>query len=81
LEDSEQELFLEDVVVHESFNQGPRLNNDIALLRLKEPGIRFSHHVQPVCVVTSEIKYSPELNCTISGWGAKGDVASGECFY
>ncbi|KAF4529487.1 hypothetical protein B566_EDAN017248, partial [Ephemera danica] len=71
-EGSEHELHLEDVIIHEQFNKGAKLNNDIALLRVKEPGIRFSNYTQPVCVATRDAVYSPELNCTISGWGSKG---------
>jgi hypothetical protein len=68
---------IDDIIQHEEFNRGPRLNNDIAIIRIRAPGVYFTDFVQPVCVVPRETIYSPELNCTISGWGAKGSASSG----
>ncbi|XP_078278585.1 complement factor B-like [Rhinoraja longicauda] len=44
-----QTLSLEEVILHENFNRPTRMNNDIALLKVKET-ITYSSHVRPVCL-------------------------------
>ncbi|XP_055513910.1 complement factor B-like [Leucoraja erinacea] len=47
--DSLQTLTLEEVILHDDFNRPTEMNNDIALLKVKET-ITYSSHVRPVCL-------------------------------
>lgn len=68
-EDSEIEIFIENWYIHEDFRKGQHMNNDIALILLKQP-IQFSNYIQPICLPNKETAYIPGKNCTISGWGS-----------
>lgn len=67
-EDSEIEVFIEDWYIHKGFREGQQMNNDIALILLKNP-IQFTNYIQPICLPNENTKYEPGKNCTISGWG------------
>nr|XP_018903702.1 PREDICTED: uncharacterized protein LOC109034806 [Bemisia tabaci] len=75
-EDGEQDLEVDEIYLHENFNAGKKLNNDIALVKVKNP-LKFNKYVQPICLPNSSLKYNPGLNCTISGWGSVGNPGSG----
>jgi len=65
----EQELNIDEIYLHEEFNKGIRLNNDIALVKLKGLGIHLGPYIMPACLPHHGLQYTPGLNCTISGWG------------
>jgi HGF/MSP/plasminogen-like protein len=69
LEDSEVEIYIENFYIHEDFRKGQHMNNDIAVVLLKHP-VRFTDHIQPVCLPSKDTVYEAGRNCTISGWGA-----------
>nr|CAD7410281.1 unnamed protein product [Timema cristinae] len=73
---TEQEINIDEIYFHEEFNRGVRLNNDIALIKLKSQGIRLGAGIQPICLPPSNLLYSPGLNCTISGWGSVKSAGS-----
>nr|CAD7594789.1 unnamed protein product [Timema genevievae] len=77
---TEQELNIDEIYFHEEFNRGVRLNNDIALIKLKSQGIRLGADIQPICLPPSNLLYSPGLNCTISGWGSVKSAGSGRYY-
>lgn len=68
-ENSEVEIFIENWYIHEEFRKGQLMNNDIAVILLKSP-IQFTNYIQPICLPTKETPYTPNKNCTISGWGS-----------
>lgn len=68
-EDTEVEVFIEDWHIHEKFRKGHLMNNDIALIKLKS-AVKFTDHIQPICLPTDETDYTVGKNCTISGWGS-----------
>jgi len=68
-EDTELEVFIEDWHIHEKFRKGHLMNNDIALIKLKEP-VKFTDYIQPICLPTEEAEYTAGKNCSISGWGS-----------
>ncbi|RZC41899.1 neurotrypsin-like [Asbolus verrucosus] len=70
-EGTEQEAYIEDFYIHEDFRQGHKMNNDIALIKLKGNGFRFNEDIQPICLPENNTRYEREdLNCTISGFGS-----------
>lgn len=76
-EGSEQELDIEATYIHEDFDKGRHLSNDLALVKLKGTGLRFSTHVRAVCLPPPPTAYPAGINCTISGWGSNGGVGAG----
>jgi Trypsin. len=74
----EQELNIDEIYLHEELNVGVRLNNDIALVKLKGLGIHLGPYVMPACLPHHGIQYTPGLNCTISGWGSMKAAGPGE---
>ncbi|CAK1589456.1 unnamed protein product [Parnassius mnemosyne] len=65
----EKEVFK--VIVHENFNYKIRLDNDIALLKLRTE-VTFTDYVQPACMWTEKaIEKIPtkEIIGTVVGWG------------
>ena len=72
MESEEKEFGIEEIRFHERKHEGIRYNNDVAILLLKGEGIRFGTKVQPICLPSTEIDYTPGMNCTISGWGSTG---------
>jgi serine protease 12 (motopsin) len=76
-------LNIDEIYLHEEFNKNMRLNNDIALVKVKGLGIQLGPHVMPACLPHHGVQYIPGLNCTISGWGSVKAAGSGEhseCF-
>jgi hypothetical protein len=71
-------LNIDEIYLHEEFNKNMRLNNDIALVKVKGLGIRLGPHVLPTCLPRHGVQYTPGLNCTISGWGSVKAAGSGE---
>ncbi|XP_064214349.1 uncharacterized protein LOC655370 isoform X2 [Tribolium castaneum] len=69
-EGTEQEAYIEDFYLHENFRQGHKMNNDIALIKLKGRGFRLNDDVQAICLPDSDTNYETDLNCTISGYGS-----------
>jgi hypothetical protein len=78
VEGTEQELNIDEIYLHEDFNKGLRLNNDIALVKVKGLGIHLGSQVMPACLPHHGIQYTPGLNCTISGWGSMKAAGSGK---
>ncbi|XP_054258708.1 uncharacterized protein LOC128983440 [Macrosteles quadrilineatus] len=76
-EGTEQEYDIESTYIHEDYDKGYKLNNDIALVKLKGTGIRFSSYVRAVCLPPPPSAYIPGTNCTISGWGSNGTPGAG----
>lgn len=75
-EDSEEDINIDEIYNHEDFEGNIKLNNDIAVIKLKTNGIKFGKYVQPVCLPSKNIKLKPSVNCTISGWGSDGSIGS-----
>ena len=50
----ESEYDIENMILHENFNVGPYLNNDIALVKIKandsDSGMNFGQYVTPICL-------------------------------
>ncbi|XP_050533340.1 uncharacterized protein LOC126901133 [Daktulosphaira vitifoliae] len=76
-EDSEQDIYIDEIYNHENFEEGSiKLNNDIAVIKLKTNGIKFNKYVQPVCLPSKDIKVKDDFNCSITGWGSDGSIGS-----
>lgn len=71
LEGREQTVPVEKIFVHENFNASI-LQNDIALLKLKEP-ILFNAYVSPICLTNSD--FPTNTSCYVTGWGQPGPRA------
>lgn len=69
LEDTEIEVFIENIYVHEDFRRGQHMNNDLALVLFKSR-VTFTNYIQPICLPTRDLVYTAGMNCTISGWGS-----------
>jgi hypothetical protein len=69
-EGTEQEAYIEDFYLHEKFRQGHKMNNDIALVKLKGRGFRLNEDVQAICLPDANTNYEMDANCTISGYGS-----------
>ncbi|PNF30618.1 hypothetical protein B7P43_G06127 [Cryptotermes secundus] len=76
-EGTEQELNIDEIYLHEEFNKNMRLNNDIALVKVKGLGMQLGLHVMPACLPHHGVQYTPGLNCTISGWGSVKAAGAG----
>lgn len=79
-EKSEFESFIEKWFIHEEFRKDQRMNNDIALIQLKQP-IQFTNYIQPICLPEKGTVYESGRNCSISGWGTIQYGKSSECFW
>ncbi|KAJ8982219.1 hypothetical protein NQ317_013521 [Molorchus minor] len=77
-EGTEQQKYIEEYFIHENFRKGHKMNNDIALIKLKGTGFMLNEDVQPICLPDIDTNYEKELNCTISGFGS---VKSGTSAY
>ena len=64
----EDDYDIDEITFHEYFNEGPYLNNDIALVRIKGE-LTFGEHVSSACLPPSNLAYPTNLNLTITGWG------------
>ncbi|CAG9833034.1 unnamed protein product [Diabrotica balteata] len=67
---SEQQKYIDEFFVHEQFRKGHKLNNDIALIKVKGTGFVLNDDVQPICLADASTDYSKQMNCTISGFGS-----------
>lgn len=70
VEESEREFAIDTWHIHEHFRKGQNNNNDIAMIRTKQP-VTFGEYVQPICLPVDNAIYTPGRNCSISGWGSK----------
>ena len=72
----ESEYDIENMILHENFNVGPYLNNDIALVKIKandsDSGMNFGQYVTPICLPAHNLAYKPNLRENITGWGKNG---------
>ncbi|CAH0549631.1 unnamed protein product [Brassicogethes aeneus] len=69
VEGTEQTDFIEEFYIHKEFRKGHKMNNDIALVKLKK-GFKLNQNVQPLCLPDEDLVYDSNLNCTISGFGS-----------
>ncbi|XP_072394496.1 serine protease svh-1-like isoform X2 [Diabrotica undecimpunctata] len=67
---TEQQKYIDEFFVHEQFRKGHKLNNDIALIKVKGTGFVLNDDVQPICLADATTDYSKQMNCTISGFGS-----------
>ena len=70
------DLSIESVHFHPQYNVGAYLNNDLAVIRLKDT-VRLTSRVAAVCLPRTTSSYSPGRECTISGWGSTGQASGG----
>jgi len=64
-EGSEKTIRVSQIIYHPDFSWYT-LNNDIALVKLKEP-VTFTNYIQPICLAPRE---APDgASCYITGWG------------
>ncbi|XP_025406310.1 uncharacterized protein LOC112680434 isoform X2 [Sipha flava] len=75
-EDSEQDIYIDEIYNHDNFEGSVKLNNDISVIKLKTAGIKFNQYVQPICLPNKNIKLKSSMNCTITGWGSDGSIGS-----
>lgn len=68
-ESSEIDSYIENWYIHEKFREGTHMNNDIAVIVMKNP-VRFNDYIQPICLPQEGIEYKEGRRCTISGWGS-----------
>ncbi|XP_065361311.1 uncharacterized protein LOC135954976 isoform X2 [Calliphora vicina] len=68
-ESSEVDSNIENWYIHEKFRDQKHMNNDIALILLKNP-VRFNDYVQPICLPEKGATLETNRLCTISGWGS-----------
>ncbi|XP_073985789.1 uncharacterized protein isoform X2 [Rhodnius prolixus] len=79
-EGTEQDIEVDDLWIHPNLDFGTRLNNDIAVAKLKDPGFMFNKWVAPACLPSNDrdiIEFVSNVNCTISGWGSDGSPGTG----
>ncbi|KAL3271631.1 hypothetical protein HHI36_022105 [Cryptolaemus montrouzieri] len=69
-EGTEQHAFIEEYYIHEDFRKGHKMNNDIALIKLKGKGFMLNGDVMPICLPDADTNYDVSLNCTVSGFGS-----------
>ncbi|KAG5876780.1 hypothetical protein JTB14_038406 [Gonioctena quinquepunctata] len=69
-EGTEQQKFIDEFFIHENFRKGHKMNNDIALIKVKGGGFVLNDDVQPICLPDTDTTYDQDLNCTISGFGS-----------
>ncbi|XP_052689239.1 deleted in malignant brain tumors 1 protein-like isoform X3 [Crassostrea angulata] len=71
--DSDEEEFeVEEIFMHEGYDS-ETLDNDIALIKITPKdgrGIMAGMYVQPACLPSDNTRYTVDLDCYISGWGA-----------
>ncbi|XP_011290630.1 uncharacterized protein LOC101896627 isoform X2 [Musca domestica] len=68
-EASEVDSNIENWYIHERFREEKHMNNDIALILLKN-SLRFNDYVQPICLPEKGSQLQANRMCTISGWGS-----------
>ena len=70
-EGSEQNIAVQNAIVHEHFNHDT-YENDIALIKLKRP-ILFNAYVSPICL--PKVDFAVGTTCYVTGWGRLGPLA------
>ncbi|XP_071057276.1 uncharacterized protein [Onthophagus taurus] len=68
-EGTEQVVNIEEFYVHNEFRKGTKMNNDLALIKLKGDGFRFDDHIRAICLPPIHLQ-EEGLNCSISGFGS-----------
>lgn len=71
-----QELIPAELYLHPEYN-GHTVDNDIALIRLKE-SIKFNDHVRPACLPKTDRRLPVGTRCTVIGWGKQNDTGKGQ---
>merc|ERR1711872_729267 len=66
---TEKDFAVAEVHVHERYNVGRQFNNDIALLKLKNPVDFQGPYAGPACLPPTGKDYRGSQNCVLSGWG------------
>ncbi|XP_014283793.1 uncharacterized protein [Halyomorpha halys] len=74
-EGTEQDIDIDEMWIHSGFDKGVKLNNDIALVKIKGKGFDFNTWVLPACLPQNN-PVIPD-NCTISGWGSNANPGTG----
>lgn len=77
IDTNEAEYLINRIDIHENYNVGPYLNNDLAVITIKSnnrnnSGMEFNDHVAPICLPPDTYIYTSSLNVTITGWGKIG---------
>lgn len=60
---------VESIFINPHYKATWNYDNDISLLKLSE-SVRFSSHVQPICLPQLDQEFGDESSCSISGWGS-----------
>lgn len=68
-EGTEQEAYIEEFYVHAKFRDKTKMNNDIALIKLKGKGFILNSDVMAICLPPNDLDET-NTNCTISGYGS-----------
>ena len=66
-----QEFHPAKLFVHHEYNFHT-VDNDIALIRLKEK-VLYNDHVRPICLPKTSERLPVGTRCTVIGWGRQGD--------
>lgn len=77
-EGTEQQKYIEEFFVHKDFRKGHKMNNDIALIKLKGTGFILNDDIQAICLPNEDTDYKG--NCTISGFGSIKSGTSSKFF-
>nr|XP_027215065.1 neurotrypsin-like [Penaeus vannamei] len=68
----DEEFGIEQVWIHEQYEDTHFQDNDIALIRIERKwgrGFRFNKRVRPLCMPSADASYDDLGACTVSGWG------------
>lgn len=68
-----QTHYAERLYLHPGYNKDT-VNNDIALILLKDP-VKFNDHVRPICLPQSKERIPVGTRCTAIGWGKRNETA------
>jgi len=66
---TEKDFEVEELHVHDSFSSPQQFQNDIALLKLKEPIDFAGPYAGPACMPKATDDYRGHEHCFLSGWG------------
>ncbi|ODM93408.1 Granzyme H [Orchesella cincta] len=67
-DETEQEVTSEEIIIHDDFNSGNKLENDIALIRLSS-SLEVSDAVQPIGLASSSFDPESAGHGIAAGWG------------
>ncbi|GIY11809.1 plasma kallikrein [Caerostris darwini] len=73
-EPSSKKFDVQAVYHHKAYGNPTPYNNDLALLKLKQPA---GDQYRPICLPLSDAWYPPNLTLTIAGWGRTSERGSG----